>query len=369
MAQLSLSSLKISYFRTHKLSIIEPENKPIVIFGVNGTGKTNILESISMFAPGQGFKRAKFSELARKPDLFGWKLTGEFNILGNSYEIISSWDGTSGRKITIDGKLATSSSLVRLVRILWVTPLMDRIWIDGSAERRRFLDRIVSNLIPEHTEHCVKYYKAMKQRNKLIKEKIFDLSWFNVLESQMATFGVAIDKARKNVVADIMAMQKNSISAFPVADLNVIGLQHSSVEEFREALRKNREKDIYAGRTLIGPHLSDLAAVYFSKGTDVKLCSTGEQKALLISIIIATAKIQLEVYKAPPILLFDEISAHLDSERRSILYDELYNLNLQVFLTGTDITSFKELKSRAKYYQVLLNTNESKCRLVNDPHF
>ena len=158
--------------------MIKPGHGPIVIFGLNGVGKTNVLEAISMFAPGQGFRRARFLELMRRPELLGWKITAEFNILGSLYEIMTFWDESSGRKILVDGKVTTQSALAKLVRILWITPLMDRIWLNGSLERRRFLDRLVSNLIPEHTENSISYYKALKQRNKLIKDKIVDPYWY-----------------------------------------------------------------------------------------------------------------------------------------------------------------------------------------------
>ena len=366
---MSLSSLKISHFRTHKLSTIKPDNGPIVIFGLNGAGKTNVLEAISMFAPGQGFRRARFLELMRRPELVGWKIIAEFNILGSLYEIVTFWDETSGRKILVDGKVTKQSELAKLVRILWITPSMDRIWLNGSSERRRFLDRLVSNLVPEYTESSISYYKALKQRNKLIKDKIVDPYWYGAVEKQMAISGIEIFRARSEIISKIMVMQKKSISSFPIADLSLIGLSYSSVEEFRIALYENRKKEIYAGRTLIGPHLSDLEAVYMSKNIDAKNCSTGEQKALLISIIIATAKIQLEMFQTPPILLFDEISAHLDAKRRSVLYDELFSLDLQVFLTGTDISTFLDLKTRAKYYEVALNSDVSSCTLVGDAAF
>ena len=366
---MSLSSLRISHFRTHKFSLIEPTQEPIIIFGLNGAGKTNILEAISMFAPGQGFRRAKVSDLSRRPDLLGWKLTGKFNVLDQSYEIMTSWDEALGRKIKIDGKVVTQSKLARLVRILWITPLMDRIWLNGSAERRRFLDRIVSNLVPDHTENSIKYYKALKQRNQLLKDKVADSNWYDAVENQMALSAIEINKARGEVISSIMEMQKKSVSSFPSADLNLVGSQHIFAPEFQDALCGSRKQDMYFGRTLIGPRLSDLRAIYSSKGIEAKNCSTGEQKALLISIIIATAKIQLEKFKVPPILLFDEVSAHLDVERRADLYDEICNLSIQAFLTGTDSTIFNGLKERAKYYEVVMNLGESVCMHIEDPLF
>ena len=364
MVQLSLISLKISHFRTHKLSVIELAKKPIVIFGSNGSGKTNVLEAISMFAPGQGLRRAKFSDLSRKPDLLGWKLTGKFQLRGRICEVSTFWDESRGRKILIDGKLVNQSQLAGLTRILWITPVMDRIWLNGSSERRRFLDRLVSNIVPAHTENSIKYYNALKQRNKLIKDKIFDSDWYNAVENQMALFGVEIYRARHDVITSIMAMQKKSTSSFPAANLSIKGTQFLSVEDFEFALNSHRKQDIFNGRTSIGPHLGDLNAIYLSKGIDAKNCSTGEQKALLISIIIATAKIQMELFQTPPILLLDEVSAHLDQERRSILYSELCKLDLQFFLTGADCEIFKELDSSAKYFEVTINSGESSIKLI-----
>ncbi len=369
MVKVTLSSLKMSHFRTHKLSIIQPSHEPIVIFGKNGVGKTNILEALSMFAPGRGLRRARFSDLALRPDLLGWKLEAKFKISDNLCEIVTSWDKTLGRKITIDGKPVSQSKLAQFIRILWITPMMDRIWLDGSVERRRFLDRIVSNLVPDHTEHIINYYKALKQRNRLLKEKVSDFNWYAVIENQMAVLAVEIDRARRDVISKIEDKQKNSNSTFPIAELNLIGTVCTSAEEYQVAFAESRKKDIYAGRTLLGPHLSDLSARYSSKDIDAKNCSTGEQKALLISVIIATAKIQLDIFQTPPILLFDEVSAHLDGERRCLLYDELCNLNLQVFLTGTDINIFRDLKGRAKYYEVVAKSGESICSPINTTAF
>ena len=336
-----------------------------MIVGLNGAGKTNILEAISMLAPGRGLRRAKFLELSRKPDLLGWQVAADIQILGSAYEVCTFWDAASNRRVTIDGKNATQSQLGRLVRILWITPQMDRIWLDGSAERRQFLDRIVSTLVPDHTENSIQYHKALKQRNKLIKDKVYDPKWYSALEWQMALSGSAINLARCDVISKIMAMQKKSTSSFPVADLRLIGSTYKSAQEFKDVLASSRTEDIYAGRTLKGPHLSDLASIYLLKSTEAKNCSTGEQKALLISIIIATAKIQLEIFDTPPILLLDEVAAHLDFERRSLLYKELYNLGLQVFLTGTDIHTFEELRNQAEYFIVKIEAGVTICNEID----
>ena len=366
MGRLTLNFLKMSHFRTHKSSIIESSGKSIVIVGSNGVGKTNILEAISLLSPGRGFRRATFEQISRRPDLVGWKVSAEIEILGNTHEISTWWDNSSSRKITIDGKFTNQIELGRLVRVLWITPLMDRIWLDGSIDRRRFLDRVVSTLISDHIENNIKYYNALKQRNRLIKDRIFDANWYTALEHQMAVSGFEIDASRREVLSRIMNMQESSHSAFPMAKLNLIGSVFNNSEEFEKALKNGRQKDIFAGRTLIGPHLSDLSAIYSSKGIEAKSCSTGEQKALLISIIIASAKLQLEEFSSPPILLFDEISAHLDGNRRSLLYDELRNLGAQVFLTGTDIEIFNELKNQVDFVRVELDSEISVCKHLSN---
>ena len=246
---------------------------------------------------------------------------------------------------------------------------MDRIWLNGSAERRRFLDRIVSNLVPDHTENSIKYFKALKQRNQLLKDRVSDSTWYDAVENQMALSGIEINKARAEAIFRIMEMQKKSVSSFPAAELKLVGPQYLLAQDFQCALCESRKQDMYLGRTLIGPHLSDLGAIYSLKGIEAKNCSTGEQKALLISIVIATAKVQIEKFKAPPILLFDEVSAHLDIERRADLYDEICNLDLQIFMTGTDSIIFNGLEDRAKYYEIVMNMQESMCIPIEDPQF
>ncbi len=359
MALVGLDKVLISHFRTHKISNMMFCKGPVVLYGPNGAGKTNVLEAISLLSPGRGFRGAAVAELSRNPEKIGWKVSADL-VFDDNLRRLETWsDGKSPRKIMIDGKQSSQISLGELVRVLWITPLMDRVWLDGSSGRRKLLDRIVISLFPEHTEHTINYYKAMKQRNRLIKDKNFDEKWYDALEAQMAVSGFAIDISRRKVIAKLMNTQKKSRSSFPSAKLDLCGFNFATAKDFESFLNKNRKKDFLFGRTLEGPHLSDLSAEYISKGTNARNCSTGEQKALLISLILATAKLQVDEFKYSPILLLDEVAAHLDTGRRALLYDEICNLGIQAFLTGTDETLFSKLKGRAQFMKLNLESNIS----------
>ena len=364
---MALQSLKISHFRTHKFSTLEFNGQPVVIFGPNGVGKTNVLEAISLLSPGRGLRRARLENLSKRPDFLGWKIMSDVYLNGNQYEICTWSESNRSRKVSVDGKLTTQAELGSFLRILWITPLMDRIWLEGSQERRSFIDRIVSTLVSDHTENLLKYYKALRQRNKLLKDKSSDENWFRVLEHQMASAGAIIESSRAGVLEKIMKNQEQSNSSFPVASLKIVGSEFSAPGELESKLKENRKKDFWAGRTLIGPHSSDLHAVYSAKAIDARNCSTGEQKALLISIILATARIQIEKYEITPILLFDEISAHLDQKSRVLLYEEIRKLKGQVFLTGTDKTIFEHFRNRAQFFELKTKQDQTICKRVDDP--
>ena len=331
------------------------------MFGCNGIGKTNVLEAVSLFAPGRGLRRAKLEDLSRRPDQLGWKLIGQIDIDDRIYEVSTLYGTDKSRKIFIDGKSVSQHELGRLIKILWITPLMDRIWLEGSNERRRFLDRLVSTIVSDHTDNLVKYYKALRQRNKLLKDKSSDYNWFKVLEHQMAHFGASIEVSRTNVLSQIMRQQEESNSVFPTAKLSLACSDFLDPRNLESQFEANREKELWVGRTLFGPHLNDLHAIYSSKCVEAKNCSTGEQKALLISIVLATARIQIEVFNTAPIILFDEVSAHLDGKSRVLLYDELCKLGSQVFLTGTDEMIFSELKNRAQFFELFMEKDQTIC--------
>ena len=251
----------------------------------------------------------------------------------------------------MDGKPKAQTALGQLVRVLWLVPAMDRLWIEGAEGRRRFLDRITLSFSPAHADHSLKYEKAMRERNRLLKDKITDPHWYAALEGHMAEAGVAIMSARRGALDKIRAAQLGAKTAFPTAELSIAEMEKDLGEEvdaYCAALQDKRSRDMAAGRSLLGPHRSDLLGVYQTKGMAAKDCSTGEQKALLISIILANARALAAESGEPPLLLLDEVAAHLDIDRRIALYGEICQLNAQAWMTGTEPGLFTELENKAQ---------------------
>lgn len=359
MARLILSELRLSHFRSHKAARLQTDGRPVAIYGPNGAGKTNILEAISMLSPGRGLRRASVDEMARAPEKLGWKITATLESLSEVHELATWVEGDSTRQVQIDGKAAPQLALGRLARIVWLVPVMDRLWVEGAGERRRFLDRMVMSFIPSHADATLKYEKSMRERNRLLKDQVRDPSWYGALESQMAEAGGAISANRVEVLERLRAAQDGAQTAFPTADLSLISADalppEQTADSLREAFGAGRTRDLAAGRTLTGPHRADLHAVYAAKGVDAKLCSTGEQKALLVSLILANARALAQDFGAPPILLLDEVAAHLDADRRAALYDEICALGAQAWMTGTGAELFDALGDRANYIEVTEN--------------
>lgn len=329
--------------------------RPIAIYGPNGAGKTNILEAVSLLSPGRGLRRAAADDLSRKPEALGWKITAQMWSLDRAHELETWAQAGAARQLRIDGKASTQAALGRIGRILWLVPSMDRLWIEGADGRRRFLDRATLSFEPSHAEASLAYDKAMRERNRLLKDMVRDAHWYAALEGQMAEAGAEIMVNRRRAVAELMAAQEGGETAFPVADLALIqseGELPETAEELQAALAASRPRDLAAGRTLIGPHRTDLSAVFRSKGVAARDCSTGEQKALLIALILANARALARDFGAPPILLLDEVAAHLDADRRAALYDEICALGAQAWMTGTGAELFAELGDRAQYLEV-----------------
>ncbi|MHA6264225.1 DNA replication/repair protein RecF [Arenibacterium sp. CAU 1754] len=352
---LALSELTLSHFRSYKVARLATDPRPVAIYGPNGAGKTNILEAVSLFSPGRGMRRASAEDMTRRPEALGWKLTGVVQSLDRVHEIEIWSEGGAARQVRIDGKSASQLALGRIARVLWLIPSMDRLWIEGAEGRRRFLDRMVLSFDPNHAEATLTYEKAMRERNRLLKDQVRDAHWYSALEAQMATAGHRIDRARHEALALIAAAQQAAETAFPVADLDLMqseGEMPETEDDLREALTESRFRDLAAGRTLVGPHRTDLFGVYAAKGVPARDCSTGEQKALLVSLILANARALADQIGAPPILLLDEISAHLDADRRVALYDEICALKAQAWMTGTGPELFAELGDRAQYLTV-----------------
>ena len=356
MSALVLTELTLSHFRSHKQGRITCDARPVALYGKNGAGKTNILEAISLFSPGRGLRRASAEDMTRRPEALGWKVTGLLKSLRSMHEIEIWSEAGENRQVRIDGKPVSQTALGKMVRILWLVPSMDRIWIEGAEGRRRFLDRMTLSFRPDHAELSLAYEKAMRERNRLLKDQTQDGHWYRALETQMAEYGTQLHANRMAAVSQLQAAQNAAETAFPAAEIELLNEDLSALdspESLARALAKNRGRDMAAGRSLIGPHRSDLAACYASKGVLAKNCSTGEQKALLVSLILANARALKQDFGAPPLLLLDEIAAHLDAYRRVALYDEICALGAQAWMTGTEAELFADLGSRAMHLEVV----------------
>ncbi len=352
---LALTSLMLSHFRSHLRAELLLDGRPVALFGDNGAGKTNILEAVSLFSPGRGIRRASAADMTRRPEELGWKLKGQLKARDQIYEIETWSENGAARQVRVDNKASNQTSLGQMCRVVWLVPAMDRLWIEAAEGRRRFLDRIALTLEPAHAEASLIYEKTMRERNKLLKEQVRDPAWYRVIESQMSEVGHRIHQARVQAVDVLHAAQSDVETGFPVAELELIqadGAMPDSSEDFRAALEESRFRDLAAGRTLVGPHRSDLLGTFRAKGVPARDCSTGEQKALLVSLILANARALKAREGAPPILLLDEVSAHLDAARRAALYDEICALGVQAWMTGTGPELFTDLGQRAQRFEV-----------------
>jgi DNA replication and repair protein RecF len=356
LPRLVVTSLVLSHFRSHRRTELAFDGRPVTLWGPNGAGKTNVLEAISLLSPGRGFRRAAPEDLGRRPEGLGWKVTAEVESLHQVHEIETFAETGAARSVLIDGKPAPQAALGRILRMLWLVPAMDRLWIEGAEGRRRFLDRMTLSFEPGHAEAVLTYEKAMRERNRLLRDEVRDARWYDALEAQMAEAGAAIQSNRAAAVARVTATGRDARTCFPAAELAIVGPDGAEIPlepiDLSGALAAGRGRDMAAGRTLAGPHRADLAATYTAKSVPAAQASTGEQKALLLSLILANARALAEDFGAPPILLLDEVAAHLDAGRRAALYDEICALRAQAFLTGTGAELFDTLGTRAQGYEV-----------------
>ncbi|MBZ9952951.1 DNA replication/repair protein RecF [Mesorhizobium sp. BR1-1-15] len=365
-AQTHISKLTLTNFRNYAALSVELEPGVVVFSGDNGAGKTNLLEAISLLTPGRGLRRAPYADVAREGGDGGFALHARLDGPDGQVEIgtgISGGDslGEGGRRVRINGATARSAEdMLEWLRVVWLTPAMDALFTGPAADRRRFLDRLVLAIDPGHGQRALDYEKAMRGRNRLLTEGSRDLSWFEAIEMQMAETGVAIAAARAEMVRLLAAMidRLPDSGPFPQADIGLSGDLEAEIatmpavdveERFRRTLAGGRDRDRAAGRTLEGPHRSDLVVRHRPKAMPAALCSTGEQKALLVGIVLSHARLTGEMSGLTPILLLDEIAAHLDGGRRAALFSILEELNCQAFMTGTDAALFSSLAGRAQF--------------------
>lgn len=355
MTSLALTELTLSHFRSHKLARISCGPLPVAIYGPNGAGKTNILEAVSLFSPGRGMRRASAEDMTRRPEALGWKVTGLLASQGQTHEIEMWSENGAARSTKANSKPVPQNRLAELSRVLWLIPAMDRLWIEGAEGRRRFLDRMALSFFPNHAEASLTYEKTMRERNKLLKENVRDPMWYGVLETRLAESGAVIHENRVQTLGFLSAAQTQAETTFPTADLELIHAEDAmpaNSADLKDAFEASRFRDLAAGRTLVGPHRADLYGVFTAKGVPAKDCSTGEQKALLISLILANARALAAQIGAPPILLLDEVAAHLDATRREALYSEISALGAQAWMTGTGAELFDSLSNQSVHLEV-----------------
>lgn len=357
MSGLWISELKLSHLRSHLNAKVTVDARPVALFGPNGAGKTNLLEAISFLSPGRGLRRAAMADVCRKPEQIGWKVQASIQSNGTLHEVVTRSESGTSRTVTIDGKTRPQLALGQIARIVWLVPVMDRLWIEGAEGRRRFLDRLCLSFMPSHGEVSLKYEKAMRERNRLLKDQVPDPVWYGALERQMAEAGAQVHRNRLSAIARLTGALAHTNPAFPVCELTLEGpegpeLGEIDAEALAMAFADTRHRDIAAGRSLIGPHRSDLVAVYTAKNLPARDCSTGEQKALLLSVVLANARALQEDFGAPPLLLLDEVAAHLDTDRRSALYDEIIALGVQAWMTGTGAELFDSLGGHCQGFRV-----------------
>ena len=357
MPNLAVEKLSISYFRSHRALEISCDPRPVAIYGANGVGKTNILEAVSLLSPGRGVRRATAADMVRKPENLGWKIKAVLRLNDRICEIETWSESGSARQVRIDDKAVTQIALGKIVRVLWLIPAMDRLWTDVAEGRRRFLDRMTLSFDSDHAENVLTYEKAMRERNRLLKSQITDEHWYKAIESQMAKAAVKIWASREETLKVVDEAQEWSETLFPSASLKLVNSEDvempSNSEDLAKLLSQYRKRDILAGRTLVGPHRDDLYGVFLAKNIPAKESSTGEQKALLLSLILANCRALKKQTGITPLLLLDEVSAHLDTGRRSTLYDEICELGVQAWLTGTGPELFDDLGNRAQHLMAM----------------
>ena len=342
-----ITRLALTDFRNHADTMLEPAAGFTILTGPNGAGKTNILEAVSLLAPGRGMRRAALSTMARNGGPGGFAIAAR---LGDGTQVgVGTQAANPDRRIVrINEANAPASALAERLAILWLTPAMDRLFLEGASGRRAFLDRLTLALEPGHGRIATAYEQAMRERNRLLSEEAApDVRWLEAIEARMAEAGHALHDARLRTV-DALSHAQQDDPEFPRAAMTLEGFDGGAL---RPTLRDGRQRDARAGRTLVGPHRVDLSVSYAAKDEPAALCSTGEQKALLLGIVLAHAALVERRRGMAPVLLFDEVAAHLDPDRRATLFDRLSGGG-QIFLTGTEAALFEAIGDEAARFTV-----------------
>ena len=364
--------LSLTNFRSyHAAQISLGRAGPVVLTGVNGAGKTNLIEAISLLAPGRGLRRATMEELAFAEGDGAWAVSAEIEgilglaTLGTGIDPPAGEDSAPVRKCRIDREsVGSATAFADHLRVVWLTPAMDPLFNGPASERRRFLDRLVLAVDAQHSSRVAALERSLRSRNRLLEDTPGDSHWLDAVEHETAEVAVAVAAARLETVKRLSAAldaARDQAPEFPQAQIDLQGwmerllADHSAIEiedRYRSLLKENRARDAAAGRTLDGPHLSDLAVRHRAKNLPAADASTGEQKALLIRLVLAHAGLIKQMTGFAPLLLLDEVVAHLDPVRRAALYDALFSLAAQVWMTGADPVSFGDILDRANVFEV-----------------
>lgn len=380
LAPVFLTKLKLDNFRNYSSLSIDLDNRHVVLTGKNGAGKTNLLEAISFLSPGRGLRRSPYDRVAREGTIGAWSIFAQLQgalgdvTIGTGLQQNALGVDTA-RRVRIDGsQVKSSDELLDHLRIMWLVPAMDGLFTGPAGDRRRYLDRLVLAVDPSHGKRVNNFEKSMRARNKLLSEDMPDPQWLDAVELQMAEHGVAIAAARVEVVSllsKVIVKTHDHNSPFPDALVQLEGSLESMIGEvaasdlelqYSDILSGARRLDAAARRTLQGPHRTDMKVHHRPKSMPAALCSTGEQKALLVGMMLAHARLTGELHGFSPVLLLDEITAHLDKERRFALFDMIDDLGCQAWLTGTDSDLFEPLGNRANFVHV----DEGSIRQGND---
>jgi len=375
----SLAKLTLTDFRCYRALRLETDTRPVVLTGPNGAGKTNLLEAVSFLVPGRGLRGAKLAEVARHEadeaegaSMRAWAVAASVRTpggpveMGTGREPAATADGRDRRAVRVEGETVRSqSALAENLAAVWLTPRMDRLFAEGASARRRFVDRLVFGVDPAHAGRVTAYEQALRERARLLRDgsggRRADPAWLGALEETMAARGVAIAAARKDMAVRLAAFCERPVGPFPGARLALQGALEDWLEagpalaaedRFREALARSRGVDTESGGASVGPHRSDLAVCDAANGIPAGRCSTGQQKALLIAIVLASARMQAAERGVAPVLLMDEVAAHLDQRRREALFAEILAIGAQAWLAGTDPETFAPLRGAAQFFGV-----------------
>ncbi|MCL2505506.1 MAG: DNA replication/repair protein RecF [Alphaproteobacteria bacterium] len=369
--ELFIQSITLTNFRNYKTLRMNLSKEPVILIGENGSGKTNILEAVSLLSPGKGLRRAALTELQNKDTVFPWGVASEIyskdEVLkistGIEPKYLSEKDSQPDKRlILLDGKpLKNQTELSEHIAVSWIIPEMDRLLSQGAGLRRKFLDKLAYTFAPSHGGRVSSYEKAMRERNILLQNNRPDAKWLAALENEMAQKSVAIAATRLHMENSLQAVVNESTDAFPKADIVVAGFAEDALrnspallveDALRAALEKSRTEDREKGTAALGAHKSDLKVFYRDKSCLADLCSTGEQKALIVSIMLSFVRLIEQLRGFPPIFLLDDIAAHLDEYRREALFEAVFDIGTQAWISGTEKNFFQSMFGKAQLFKV-----------------